>query len=431
MDILFVHPNMPGQYKHLARALGETGAHRIYFLTKHKTAEIPGVVRVTYAMPKTPADAKPHRYLVPMEAAIRQGQQVWRVLYDLSRRENFTPQVIVGHPGWGDMLFVKDLFPKARVLSFCEFYYRATGADVAFDPADPATEDDAPRVRVKNAVNLLNLEQMDWGISPTSWQWSLHPPEFQGKLAMLHDGIDTRACQPDASALLTLPNGKQFKKGDEVVTYIARNFEPYRGFPTFMKVAERLLAERPNLHIIAVGADSVSYGKRAPQGSTYRDLLMKEVNLPDDRIHFTGSLPYAELLKVFQVSKAHLYLTYPFVLSWGMMEAMACGVALVASNTVPVREVVQDGINGLMADFFAPDDVAAKLGQLLDASDDNAAMRAAARQTITERYALERLLPLQVRLVEEVARGQLPPPVMQEIQRAQPLVPAALWQADR
>lgn len=432
MNILFLHPNMPGQYRHLARALGEQGTHRIYFITKHKSAEIPGVQRVTYTMPKPP-ETQPHRYLVNSEAAIRQGQQVWRVANQLRQKEGFEPDIIIGHPGWGDMLFLKDLFPKARLLAFCEFYYRTHGADVAFEPGEPLNDDDGPRIRAKNITNLMNLELMDWGIAPTVWQWSLHPPEFRSKLSMLHDGIDTATCVPDPAASVVLPNGKRFARGDEVITYIARNFEPYRGFPTFMKAAEILLKQRPNLHIIAVGADSVSYGKKAPKGTTYRQLLSQEVSLPEDRIHFTGSLPYDQLLKVFQVGRAHLYLTYPFVLSWGMMEAMACGVALVASNTKPVGEVVTDGVNGLFADFFSPEDVAAKLTQLLDSPDDNAAMRRAARETITARYALEKLLPLHVKLVEEIAAGQIPPPVDVRIREVNPIAPYAhaMWDGTR
>ncbi len=428
MNILFLHPNMPGQYKHLARALGATGTHRIYFITKHRSAEIPGVTRITYGMPKPP-ETKPHRYLLNAEQAIRQGQQVWRVAHQLKEKDGFVPDIIVCHPGWGDALFLKDLFPNAKILAFCEYYYRATGADVHFDTSEPMQQDDAPRVRVKNTTNLMNLEMMDWGIAPTVWQNSLHPKDFQSKMSVLHDGIDVRTCVPDANAAVTLPNGKTFKKGDEVVTYIARNFEPYRGFPTFMKAAEILLRERPNLHIIAVGADSVSYGKSAPKGTTYRQLLSQEVSLPEDRIHWTGSLPYADLLKVFQISKAHLYLTYPFVLSWGMMEAMACGVAMVASDTKPVREVVQNGANALFADFFSPEDVAKKLMQLLDSPDDNAALREAARATIVNRFALENLLPLHVRLVEEIAAGQIPPPVAADIQRISPTAPyvAAMW----
>ncbi len=419
---------MPGQYKHLARAFGAEGGHRIFFVTKHRSASIAGVTRITYAMKKPEKPPVPHRYLTTATAAVMQGQHVWRVCEQLSRNENFTPDIIICHPGWGDALFMKELFPHAKILSFFEFYYRAKGADVDFET--PATPDDLARVRMKNVTNLMSLEQADWGICPTVWQWSLHPADMRHKLSVLHDGVDVNLCAPNAAASVTLPNGKTFKAGDEVMTYVARNFEPYRGFPTFMKAAEILLRERPNLHIIAVGADEVSYGRKAAEGKTYRQILREQVTLDDSRIHFVGTLPYDDLLRVMQVSAAHLYLTYPFVLSWSMLEAMACGVALVASDTKPVREVVQHGVNGLLADFHSAEDVAAKLAQLLDDKNRNEAMRNAARSTVVERFDLEKLLPLHMQLVREVAAGQVPPPVAKEIEKISPIAPysSAMWE---
>lgn len=428
MNILFLHPNMPGQYKHLARAFGAEGGHRIYFVTKHQSAQIPGVTRVTYAMKKPEQPPVPHRYLTTATHAVLQGQQVWRVCHALREKERFIPDIIICHPGWGDALFLKELFPTARILSFFEFYYRATGADVGF--GEPVTDDDFARVRLKNVTNLLSLEQADWGISPTRWQWSLHPREFQPKISVLHDGVDVDTCRPDAAATYTLPGGLTFRAGDEVVTYVARNFEPYRGFPTFMKAAARLLRSRPNLHIIAVGADEVSYGRKAPQGKTYRELWLEQVDIPRERLHFVGRVEYADLIRLFQVSAAHLYLTFPFVLSWSMLEAMATGVALVASDTKPVCEVVTHGVNGLLADFFSDEEVAARVNQLLDDPTRNASLRAAARATVVERFALSRLLPLHMQLVREVAAGQIPPPVAQEIAALHPSAhdACALWE---
>ena len=429
MQLLFIHPNMPGQYKHLARAFGAEGGHRIFFITKHKTAQIPGVTRVNYSITKAPSN-ETHRYLATSARAVIQGQHVWRAAQALKVKENFSPDVIINHPGWGDALFLKDLFPNAKILSFFEFYYRATGADVVFD--EPITDDDLARVRMKNITNLISLDAADWGISPTVWQWSLHPPEYQSKISVLHDGVDVNVCAPNAAAHFTLPNGKIFKPGDEVVTYIARNFEPYRGFPTFVKAAEILLKERPNCHIIAVGADSVSYGRKAPEGTSYREMLTKDANLPADRIHFIGTVPYDDLITLFQISAAHLYLTFPFVLSWSMLEAMACGVALVASNTKPVLEVVEHGKNGLLADFFSPDDVAAKISQLLDDKTGNAAMRAAARDTVVSRFALDDLLPLHMQLVRDLAAGHVPPPVAEKIKQVSLTAPyeKAMWRAN-
>jgi len=419
---------MPGQYKHLARAFGAEGGHRIYFVTKHKTAEITGVTRITYAMKKPEKPLTPHRYLTSATAAVMQGQQVWRVCEQLQRKENFTPDIIICHPGWGDALLMRELFAKAKILCIFEFYYRATGADVDFDTR--ATADDWARVRMKNVTNLMSLEQADWGISPTVWQWSLHPKDLRHKLSVLHDGVDVAVCKPNAAASVTLPSGKTFKAGDAVMTYVARNFEPYRGFPTFMKAAEILLRTRPNLHIIAVGADEVSYGRKAADGKTYRQILREQVTLDDARMHFVGTLPYGDLLRVLQVSAAHLYLTYPFVLSWSMLEAMACGVAMVASDTKPVREVVSHGVNGLLADFHSAEDVAAKIGQLLDDTTRNAAMREAARATVVERFDVTKLLHLHMQLVREVVAGQIPPPVAKEIEAISPiaLYEHAMWE---
>lgn len=422
MNILFLHPNMPGQYKHLARSFGEEGGHRIYFITKHKSATLPGVERITYRLPR---DASPqtHRYLVSTERAVLQGQEVWRVAKQLKHDKGFSPDVIVCHPGWGDALFIRDLFPKARMLGFFEFFYRAKNADVAFEQNEKADPDDFARVRMKNITNLTSLEMVDWGVTPTVWQWSMHPPMLRDKISVLHDGVDVGLCRPDPTAAFKLPNGLDFKVGDELITYTTRNFEPYRGFPTFMRAAEILLKERPNAHIIAVGADEVSYGKAAPKGTTYRQMLTKEVKLPKERFHIVPPVPQEQLIKLMQVSAAHIYLTYPFVLSWSMLEAMACGAPLVASSTQPVMEVIKDGKNGLLADFFSPKDVAKKVVKLLDAKDRNHAMRTAARDTVVERFDLARTLPLHRQLLLDVAAGAARPAAADTILKFSPIEP--------
>ncbi len=433
MDILFLHPNMPGQFKHLAAALAAENTHRIRFITKHLTTEMEGVGRVTYRVPR---DASPHthRYLINAERAVLQGQEVWRVAKHLRESEGFSPQIIIAHPGWGDALFIKDLFPKAQLLSLFEFYYHASGADMGFDPEDPIEQDDFARSRIKNTVNILSLEAADWGVCPTVWQWSTHPPEFMNKLSVLHEGIDTQLCKPNPNAIFHIKNGPSFKVGDEVITHIERNFEPYRGFPTFMQMAATLLRERPNAHIVVVGADGVSYGKPAPKGTSYRKIWLERTGLanhPDRaRLHFVGTLPHAEMITLLQVSTAHIYLTYPFVLSWSLLEAMACGCAIVASDTKPVREVMEHGTHGLLADFYDPASLAAHVITFLEAKDRNKAMREAARERVLKRYDSALLLPLYVRLVKELAEGIIPPPVASDIaaiSEPQRLLPDIGW----
>jgi glycosyltransferase involved in cell wall biosynthesis len=421
MKILFLHPNMPGQYKHLARYFGAQKDTECVFITKHKTAKIKGVSRITYGL-KRDASPKTHRYLIGSERAILNGQTVWRAAHALREKKGFVPDIICAHPGWGDALFIKDLFPDTPLLSFFEFYYRAHGADVGFDPNHQPDADDLARLRVKNITNLLSLEAADFGICPTAWQTALHPKAYQHKLCTLHDGVDTDIAKPNADAVFTLPNGKRsFKKGDEIITYIARNFEPYRGFPTFMKAAEILQKARPNAHIIAVGADGVSYGKQPPKGQTYRQMLMKQVKLDTSRIHFVGLLPYNELIKLFQVSAAHIYLTKPFVLSWSMLEAMACGAPLVASNTPPVTEVMTHEKDGLLVDFFEAEDVAQQVIRLLEDPKLAKALGKQAVKTVAQKFALKDVLPLHVKLIESIAHKQDLAPIQKAIAAQYPL----------
>ncbi len=414
MKILFIHPNIPGQYKHLCQLLAKDSDNTVVFISKPRQIEIPGVHKVEYLPPRD-ALGTTHRYIIGAERAVIIGQEVWRVCKKLRVDEGFIPDVICAHPGWGDALYVKDIFPEARLLNFFEFFYLSKGADVGFDSEQPITTDDHARVRTKNIVNLLSLDAADWGITPTFWQHSVHPQEFQKKISVIHDGIDTTIAKPDPTAVFKLENGHEFRLGDEVVTYIARNFEPYRGFPTFMRAAEIILRERPNCRIVAVGADEVSYGRKLPKGDSWRKRMMEEVTLDTDRMHFVGTVSYANLMKLFQVSAAHIYLTYPFVLSWSMLESMACGVAIVTSNTAPTKEVVQHGVNGMMADFFSPEDVAKQVFTILESKDGMKEMRIKAREKVVKEYDLTRLLPLHVGLVKDLARGEVPPPTHEKI----------------
>ena len=412
MKILFVHPNMPGQYRNLCRFAAQDKNNTVVFLTKKTEVEIPGVHKLEYVLPRS-AMPSTHRYIIGAEKAVIQGQECWRVCKKLRDDEGFTPDVIVGHPGWGDCLYLKDVWPDTPLLSYFEFYYHSTGVDVCFEEA--TTEDDKARVRTKNITNLLNLEACDWGISPTHWQKSVHPKEFQHKISVLHDGIDVNAAKPNPNVTATLPTGHKVKKGDEIVTYIARNMEPYRGFPTFMQAAERILKERPNAHIIAVGAKGVSYGKNLPKGTTYYDIWRKKVDLDDSRIHFTGMLNYQSLLQVLQLSSAHIYLSYPFVLSWSALEAMACGCLMIGSATPPVQEVIEHEKTGLLVDFFSPDELAKTVCYALDNQEKLQSIRDAARQSVVEKYALEKLLPLHMELIGDVANKQFPPSVSSKI----------------
>ena len=325
MKFLLVHQNFPGQFRHVGRALAERGRAVVAIGGNANIVQRPplhpAVKLLAYRLDKKASPAT-HHCIRSSEGAVRRGQTVARAALELKKQ--------------------------------------------GFAPEFPATFDDTPRLRVKNTTQLLSLEAADAGISPTAWQAGRYPAEFRQKIEVMHEGIDTESVSPDPAAVFEW-NGLSLTAVDEVVTYVARNLEPYRGFHVFMRALPRLLAARPRARIVIVGGDDVSYGRRLPEGQTYRAQYLAELGERIDlsRVHFTGRLPYADCLRLLQVSSAHVYPTYPFVLSWSMPEAMAAGCALVASNTAPVREVVEDGVNGRLVDFFDAEELADTVADVL------------------------------------------------------------------
>lgn len=401
MKILCVHQNFPGQYLHLARYLGTQPEHQVVFITQRQDVELPGVRKIVYK-PRRTISPHVHHYLRESEAAVLNAQEVARIALDL-QKAGFTPDVMLGHNGWGEIWYLKDIFPKAPLIGYFEFFYRMQGADVGFDPADPITPDTAPRLRTKNFGNLLALDTADLGQCPTEWQKSVYPRRYQTILNVIHEGIDTQVVKPDPSARLMIAESKeQFIAGEEIVTYVARNLEPYRGFPSFMRSLPRILTSRPNARVIIVGGDEVSYGARLPDGQTFRQNMLSELagSIDLSRVHFLGKIPYSAFIKVLQVSRVHVYLTYPFVLSWSMLEAMAAGCLVVGSRTQPVEEVIQHAANGLLVDFFSAEQIA---DRVIDAMEERTAfnsLRQNARQTIVDRYDLRSVcLPAHLRLL--------------------------------
>jgi len=307
------------------------------------------------------------------------------------KQQGFVPDVILAHPGWGEALYAKDIFPNAKLVSFFEFYYQADGADVGFDPAEPVSVDDRARTRTRNALHLLNLDACDIGVSPTHWQKSRHPTVYHDKIRVVHEGVDAQLMQPDPQARFTLPNGTVLRRGDPVITYVARNLEPYRGFHVFMRTLPEILQRNPQAQVVIVGGDEVSYGNKPKDTPNWREAMQKELGerIDASRVHFTGKLPYLQYRALLQISAVHVYLTYPFVLSWSMLEAMSCGCLLVASRTAPVEEVIEHGKNGLLVDFFDQAALVEQVSEALSQPNRFSEIRHQARQTVLQRYTVE------------------------------------------
>ena len=392
MKILFLHPNFPAQFKHLAAKLGQDPKNQVVFGTGRQEGQIAGVTKALYGKSRT-ARPETHHYVRPLENAVLEGQGVYRLSQKL-KNENFFPDIVYGHSGWGPTLFIKDIFPKAKLLCYFEWFYHAHGSDADFDPSDPLDEDAIAKIRIKNAPILLDLYSCDRGLSPTNWQKAQFPPEFHSKIKAHHDGVDINYFKPNPGAKLVLPRiNLDLSQAKEIVTYVARGMEPYRGFPQLIETISLLQKQRPECHFVIVGKNRVAYGKPLPDGQTYKDAMLEKFPLDMQRVHFTGLIPYEEYLQVLQASDTHVYLTRPFVLSWSMLEAMAVGCLIVGSATAPVREVIEDGVNGLLVDFFQPEKIAAKVNEALDNPEGMAKIRAQARKTIVQRYDLNRLLP--------------------------------------
>jgi glycosyltransferase involved in cell wall biosynthesis len=408
MIALFIHQNFPAQYRHIARHLADTG-HRVFFITQKNDNAMPGVEKITYALPPTPP-LNCHPFTIDFDLAVRNGMAVVEACrYLLSR--GVRPDIVCGHSGWGELMFVKDVFPETPILSYFEFYYHLRDVDVGFDPEFPPAPEDAFRLRARNAVGLLSFDSVDWGHSPTSWQRSVHPPELRSRISVLHEGIDTSVMRPDHRAWLHLKrDGVRIAAGDEVVTYVARNLEPYRGFHVFMRAAREILRRRPHTRILVVGGEGVGYGAPAPGGRSWREIMLEELALGGEaRLHFLGQIPYEAYLKLLQVSAVHVYLTYPFVLSWSFIEAMAAGCAIVGSSTPPVMEVLRDGENGLAVDFFSPTTIADRVAEILDHPTRRADLREAARLTAVLDFDLRtNLLPRWTALLQDLVAGRRP-----------------------
>jgi len=409
MNILIVHRYFPGQFTHLARRLACEG-HAVTGIGNRAHAEsTPGVRCLFYDLDESRL-AMSNPYTGHLEIQTQRGLIVHAMCLRL-RESGFNPDLILCHPGWGEGLFLKDVFPDSPLVAYCEYFYRARNSDLDFDPEFPPSPDAAVMLRMQNACNLLSLAAADAGICPTHWQKSVFPREYGTKIKVIHDGVDTDAVKPDPRASFRIPGSSLALDGSmEVVTYATRSLEPYRGFHTFMRAAPLILEARPRCHILVVGKNEPTYGRRAPGNGGYRDLYLRETGLVSPRIHFMDFLPFPEYLKALQVSSVHVYLTYPFVLSWSLLEAMAAGCLVAASDTAPVREFIEHGVNGFLTDFFDPAQLARTVVGCLEHRAALGPVREEARKAIAGKYDLtRRTLPAQLRLLsktmETFARG--------------------------
>lgn len=407
MKILFLHQNFPGQFKHLAPALATH--HEVVALHVNPCPPIAGVKTFAYKIGRG-TSPNIHPWVSDFETKVIRAEAAAYAASQL-KQQGFYPDLIIAHPGWGESLFIKDVWPDATLVMYSEFFYLTQGADVGFDPEFVSKDTaSASRLRLKNANHVLHFQSADAGISPTHWQRSVFPEPFRSKIKVIHDGIDTELLAPKSDANITLnSNAGEIKltRNDKIITFVNRNLEPYRGYHIFMRALPAIMRQCPDARILIVGGDEVSYGSRAPEGQTWKNIFLSEVKdqLDMNRVHFLGKIAYPHFISLLQLSTVHVYLTYPFVLSWSLLEAMSTGCAIVASDTEPVREAIQHNKTGKLVNFFDHVTLAKTVSELVENKAEREKLGAAARKFAQSHYDLKKhCLPAQLKWIESLLK---------------------------
>ena len=408
MNILFIHQNFPAQFKFLAPALVKAG-HKLRALTIRQFKELVWEgIEISQYLTDRGSSKSIHPWLTDFETKVIRGEACFNAAVKL-KKTGYLPDVIIAHPGWGESLFLKEVWPSAMLGLYCEFYYSARGLDVGFDPEFTFPDLENPcRMTLKNINNLFHITQADAGLSPTIWQANTFPEPFRNKITVSHDGIDTTLVRPDSDVSVTINGNLKLTRKDKIITYVARNLEPLRGTHIFLRSLPEILSRNPDARVLIAGSEELGYGAGPSQGGTWKDALLLEIRpkLHEsewNRIHFVGQLPYSYFLNLLQISAVHVYLTYPFVLSWSILEAMSAGCAVVASSTGPVTEVIEDGSTGRLFDFFDVEALAAQVCELLDDPGQRKVLGEAARKFVAENHDLQEVcLPQQIAWTERL-----------------------------
>ena len=405
-SVIFIHQNAPGQFRQLLTYCANNPTCKVVVIGEKSRVKsnfstmFPNVEFHVYEIEKMSRE-NIHVELWTTTECMRRGRAVAMCLKNV-RNSGVNPDVIYGHPGWGEMMHIKDIFPDARVVNYCEFYFNHDGQDLSFDPEFQGDETDVYRVRTDNMTQLISLIDSDALIGPTQWQRSRYPKLLQERIEVIHDGVDLEIVKPNITAEVRLSDESlTLDRSRPVITYVSRNLEPYRGFHIFMRALPAILKRLPDAHILIVGGDDVSYSRKLADGYSYRKLLLTQLGDSFDaqRVHFLGRLPYAQYLRVLQISRVHVYMTYPFVLSWSLLDAMAIGAVVVASDTAPVREVIENGVNGYLVDFFSPSHLAEKVCEASLAFDDLDHIRGKASDKIKNEFDLKKCMTRQLEVL--------------------------------
>jgi len=407
--ILFIHNNFPAQFKNLAPKLAENKNYDVHCIGLNKFS-FKNIKYYQYKINKGSSDGT-HKYAIEFETKMIRADAVAQLCLKL-KKTGLNPDLIISHPGWGESFFVKEVWPDSKLLNYFEFWYNTRNSDIDFDPKQkyhPNIGDDFRfRIDARNTPSLKTYLESDEIICPTNFQKSTAPKVFSKKIKVIHDGIDTSVLKPTNEAYVDLKrkDGSSLRvtKKDKIITFVNRNLEPYRGYDKFMEALPNILKEHPDAYILIVGGDGVSYGMDLKENESYKDIFFNQVkdSLPTtEKIYFLGRVTYETLIALFGITSVHVYFTYPFVLSWSLLEAMAMGSLIIGSKTEPVEEVIKHNKNGILVDFFDTHSLSKTVNEVLNNPDDYKKLKTSARKTIVDKYDLKKIcLPEQIKIVE-------------------------------
>jgi glycosyltransferase involved in cell wall biosynthesis len=351
--------------------------------------------------PNGGATAKTHYCVQSFENAVGHAHGI----FDACRKHReLQPDLIVGHSGFGSTLFLRELY-DCPIVNYFEYFYRPRNSDMDFRPEFPSPEIDVLRSYCRNAMILLDLQYCDAGYSPTCWQKNLLPNQYADKVRVIFDGVDTDTWRRHENVPREI-SGRRIDADARIVTYVARGFEAMRGFDIFMKVAKRIYQQMPNVLFVVVGSDQIYYGGDLKHTGTksFREWALKQEEYNLSKFLFTGMMQPLQLARLLSISDLHLYWTVPFVLSWSLIDALACGCTVLASNTEPVQEFIEHEKNGLLANFYDVDRFAELSLQVLRDPTAYRLLGQAGAASVRERYALDCTLPATVDFFQSVVK---------------------------
>jgi len=408
-QILFVHQNFPGQFKNLAPALIKEGydVHALGYKDNIQNVDpYPGLTIHKYSIVKGSAqDIEP--LAAEFETKMIRAKATADKCEELINK-GLNPSLIITHPQWGETFFLKDIWPDTKILSYFEIHWRMENSDIDFD--DEFKDKELSRftrrkIRPRNAFNEIIYREADQIMTPTEYQKSTAPNYLKKSINVIHDGIDTNILIPSNKGEINIGKDIKLTKKDKIISFINRNLEPQRGYHIFMRSLPKVLSENPDAHILIIGSDNRGYGLPAPKGKTWKQVFYDEVKdkIDDSRVHFLGRVDYRSLIGIYQLTTLHVYLTYPFVLSWSLLEAMSCESLILGSNTEPVSEVIENNKNGILVDFFDIEKLSSVMNDVLKDSNKYNTLRKNARNTIKKKYDLKtKSLPKQIKLIKEM-----------------------------